>query len=271
MRKIIFILFGVLFFVSCQIKDDYELTLDEKLHQYDLWFVNKQESSGVIIPFFEKSFTVSFSRGMLYSNINLVGIGTRGNGIGQQSGFYSAADIFLGITYKGQGYSFEVEQISDNKIVLHDRYSDAKYVLEGYQRSRFDYNRVFMENLQYFLQEYEVWEKVGQQGGNPNPFDAETYLKFIPEGGDRYFFASRSPSNLVIPAINWDYRGQYFINNQELTLIFEGTQQRFLINIVNDATIELTHFNSGTKYQFVGFGNIVYTKNLSEIPITDNL
>lgn len=267
MKKIIFLIASVFMAASCSVSEDYQMTLDEKLHQYDLWFINKQESQGVLIPFFEKSFTVSFSRGILYANINLVGIGNRANGIGFSSGYYTADDIFLRIHYKDQSYSFEVQQVGNNRIVLHDQFSNAKYVLEGYQRNNFDYNRVFRENLRLFLQEYEAWEKIDQRGGNPNPFDGENYLRFIPEGGDRFFFASQSPKGLMLPSIYWNYKDNYSVENQILTLIFEGTAQRFQIHLIDDATLELTHLNSGTIYVFRGVGNIIFTKNLSEIPV----
>ena len=31
--------------------------------------------------------------------------------------------------------------------------------LNGYQRTTFDYDFVFYDNIHYFLQEYEAWEK----------------------------------------------------------------------------------------------------------------
>lgn len=262
MKKIIFFsLFIITLFTSCVRDDDfYEgLSLEQKLHQYDIWYVNKAESRGATIDFLEKSFTISFERGFLLANMNLVDIGNRGGGLGFRIGdYYTTRGIFLEIQYRNNFYLFEVEQIRSNKIVLHDQYSSASYVLEGYRASRFNYNQLFSDNLHLFLQEFEAWEQTGKRGGNANPFDQETYLRFVPERGNQYFDASRSPNGIAISAIRWDYRNTYSVNRNVLGLIFDGTLQEFRIHVVKDNLIELEHLNSGTIYTFQGIGNIIF-------------
>ena len=70
-------------------------------------------------------------------------------------------------------------QLSPNEIKLYDRYQNRTYYLMGYQRNAFDYDRVFYDNIHYFLQEYVAWEKVSTIGGTTNAFDYENYLKFM--------------------------------------------------------------------------------------------
>ena len=98
MRKIIFFsLFVITLLTSC-VRDDnfYEgLSLEQKLHQYDIWYINKVESRGATIDFLEKSFTISFERGFLLANMNLVDIGNRGGGLGFRIGDYTTRGIFL--------------------------------------------------------------------------------------------------------------------------------------------------------------------------------
>jgi hypothetical protein len=48
---------------------------------------------------------------------------------------------------------------------------NTTYYLIGYQRSNFDYDRLFYDNIHYFLQEYKAWEKV-----YTNKKELQTYL-----------------------------------------------------------------------------------------------
>lgn len=261
MKKIVFFsLFVITSFGSCTRDNDFyeNLSLDQKLHQYDIWYVNKAESRGAVIDFLEKSFTISFDRGFLLANMNLVDIGNRGGGLGFRIGDYTTRGIFLEIQYRNRFYLFEVEQIRSNKIVLHDQHSSASYVLEGYQTSQFNYDQLLLDNLHLFLQEFEAWEQIQKRGGNANPFDQETYLRFVPERGNQYFDASRSRNGIAISTIHWDYRSTYSVSRDILELLFDGTLQRFRIRVVKDNLIELEHLNSGTIYTFQGIGNIIF-------------
>ena len=51
----------------------------------------------------------------------------------------------------------------------------------SYLINNFDYDKLFYENIEYFLQEYKAWEKINTTGGTPNAFDTENYLQFTPE------------------------------------------------------------------------------------------
>jgi len=66
-----------------------------------------------------------------------------------------------------------------------DPYNDTSYFLDGYQRSSFNYDYVFYDNIHYFLQEYEAWEKIYTSNtGALNEFDNENYLQFLSGGND---------------------------------------------------------------------------------------
>lgn len=63
-------------------------------------------------------------------------------------------------------------QLSANEIRIDHLGLNVSYYLEGYQRTNFDYDMLFYENIEYFLQEYDAWERTGISiAGTPNVFD----------------------------------------------------------------------------------------------------
>jgi len=160
------------------------------IHDYEIWYIDIERTKGNgQIPFLEKAFTVSFRQGTFYANNNLVGMGSNGQGFGLDVGAYDAfgAEIIIDHDIDGK-YRLAVEQFADNGIRLFDPLSQTSYFLFGYQRNTFDYDRVFYDNIHYFLQEYETWEKTYTSNfGALNEFDYEQYLKFFYHGvGDNF-------------------------------------------------------------------------------------
>ena len=104
-----------------------------------------------------------FLNGNLYANNNLVGFGERGNGFGIAIGEYDTAGIVLDIFHDLDGHQrFEVYQESVSSIEFYNPANNTSYFLDGYQRNEFDYDAVFFENIDYFLQEYKTWENTLQ-------------------------------------------------------------------------------------------------------------
>jgi hypothetical protein len=143
--------------------------------------------------------------------------------------------------------------------------------LEGYNSSTFDFDQVFYDNIEYFLQEYEVWAKTFTSlEGDLNDFDYENYLAFTPENITT-FYSSQDEINTPINQLIWDFEGDYEVFNingsdsvKELRLYYSGGFiEEFEMSILDDATIELYHYSSGTTYEFAGIGYIPY-KNESE-------
>ena len=241
------------------------------LESYDLWYVEINETLGNgEVPFLQKAFTVSFRGGTLYANNNLVGFGTTGNGFGIDIGYYNAFDNVLEVSHDINGYwDLEVFRISNNKIEIYDRYSDTSYYLYGHHRSTFDYDLVFYDNIHYFLQEYEAWEKVATIDGSANEFDAENYLQFLAGGNNSEYHSSQDVQGTPINNLYWDYSGLYEISNfsdtsyvKALTLDYDYFgDEYFEVSIISDARIELYHPASGTAYEFVGRHFIQYLKN----------
>ena len=270
-----------LLFTSCYtevVVDDYAydnyqepITVNQLLNSYELWYVDINETIGYgETPFLQMAFTVSFRNGNLYANNNLVGIGSQGNGYGIQIGYYNAYDMILDIDHDIDGYdSFDVYQIDYNTIELYNPFNDTSYFLHGYQRSNFDYDYVFYDNIQYFLQEYEAWEKTYTSNfGALNEFDNENFLQFLSGGNDNNFRSSQDPEGTNPNNIYWDYSGLYGVNDvngnmylKTLTLDYDYFDNEFFeLSIVNDQRIELYHPNSGTVYEFTGRGYIQYLK-----------
>ncbi|WP_336127959.1 nicotinic acid mononucleotide adenyltransferase [Mesoflavibacter sp. CH_XMU1422-2] len=270
-----------LLFTSCYtevIVDDYAydnyqepITVNQLLNSYELWYVDINETIGYgETPFLQMAFTVSFRNGSLFANNNLVGIGSQGNGYGIQIGYYNAYDMILDIDHDIDGYdSFDVYQIDHNTIELYNPFNDTSYFLHGYQRSNFDYDYVFYDNIQYFLQEYEAWEKTYTSNfGALNEFDNENFLQFLSGGNDNNFRSSQDPEGTNPNNIYWDYSGLYGVNNvngnmylKTLTLDYDYFDNEFFeLSIVNDQRVELYHPNSGTVYEFTGRGYIQYLK-----------
>lgn len=245
------------------------ITLGELVTSYELWYVDIDRSSGNgYIPFMQKAFTVSFQNGTLYANNNLVGIGEQGYGFGIDVGFYDTYNFVIDITHDIDGfYSFKVNQLNHNEIELYYAPLNLSYILVGYQRNTFDYDALFYDNIHYFIQEYMAWEKTyASPYGDPNEFDYENFIQFLPGGGDGNFRSSQDPNGTNINNLYWDYTGIYNIDDvpgdrylKYLTLDYDYLgNEYFELSVINDHTIELFHVMSGTLYRFTGKGYIQY-------------
>ncbi len=257
------------------IHDNYNNTPTISLHQllssYELWYVDINQTIGYgETPFLQIAFTVSFRNGVMYANNNLVGFGNQGNGFGIPVADYDAYNMILDVYHDIDGYeTFDVYQIDNNTIELYNPFNDTSYFLHGYQRSTFDYDYVFYDNIHYFLQEYEAWEKTyTRQEGMLNEFDNENYLQFLAGGNDSEFRSSQDVNISNPNNIYWDYTGVYGVgdisNNmylKTLTLDYDYfDNEYFELSVLNDATIELYHPSSGTIYEFTGNGYIQFMR-----------
>lgn len=270
-----------LLFTSCYtevVVDDYAyndyqepMSVNQLLNSYDLWYVDINETIGYgESPFLQMAFTISFRNGNLFANNNLVGIGSQGNGYGIQIGYYNAYDMILDIDHDIDGYdSFDVYQLDYNTIELYNPFNDTSYILHGYQRANFDYDYVFYDNIQYFLQEYEAWEKTYTSNyGALNEFDNENFLQFLSGGNDNSFRSSQDPEGTNPNNLYWDYSGLYGVNDvsgnmylKTLTLDYDYFDNEFFeLSVINDQRVELYHPSSGTVYEFTGRGYIQYLK-----------
>lgn len=264
-------------FTSCYVEqtsyiDESSMSLNQLLNSYDLWYVDINETQGYgETPFLQIAFTVSFKNGLMYANNNLVGIGSQGNGYGVEIGSYDTYNMVLDINHIIDGYdSFDVYQIDGNTIELYNPFNDTSYFLHGYQRSNFDYDFVFYDNIHYFLQEYEAWEKTYTSNfGALNDFDNENYLQFLSGGNDDTFRSSQD-NNIYNPDnIYWDFTGSYDVGNisgnmyvKTLTLDYDFFDNEFFeLTVIDDSTVELFHSNSGTVYEFKGKGYIQYYRD----------
>lgn len=192
------------------------VSLNQMLNSYDFWYVDLNETLGYgEVTFMEIAVTLSFRNGVVYANNNLVGIGSTGNGLGIDVGYYETYDMVLDIYHDIDGYqSFDVYQVDSNTIELYNPFEDTSYFLNGYQRSEFDYDLVFYDNIHYFLQEYEAWEKTyTSQMGAINEFDDENYLQFLSGNSDSEFRSSQDYQINNPNTIYWDYTGVYGIGN----------------------------------------------------------
>ncbi|MDO9275473.1 MAG: hypothetical protein Q7T92_08000 [Lutibacter sp.] len=261
-------------FTSCivdnTIDEPYYASLEEVVTANDLWYIDYNNTTGTgDVPFLSKAFTISFINGKVFANNNLVGIGTVGNGYGIQIGFYDTFDGRLKINHALDGYyNFDVIQLSVNNIKLRDTYNDVTYNLVGYQKSTFDFDQVFYDNIEYFLQEYQAWEKTYTSvAGATNDFDNENFLQFTPENLTT-FYSSQDNVGTTIANIYWDYVGGYTVANVQgydnlkiLTLDYDSLgNEKFELTVINDAKISLYHIASGTTYEFSGRGYIQYLK-----------
>lgn len=253
------------------IDDNYDYaSLEDVVTAYDLWYIDYHQTSGISqIPFMDIAFTLSFQNGRVYANNNIVGIGSNGNGYGIQVGYYDTYKGFLEIDHNIDGYvDFDVVQLSSNRIKLIDNYNNVAYYLEGYYKNEFDYDQVFYENIEYFLQEYEAWAKTfTSDEGEINEFDNENYLAFTPENNTT-FYSSQDEVGTNIANLIWDYDGEYVVYDVEgyddlkiLTLYYEGdAEEEFELSVINDGRISLYHYTSGTTYEFDGLGYIQLMK-----------
>ncbi|WP_299244598.1 nicotinic acid mononucleotide adenyltransferase [uncultured Aquimarina sp.] len=245
------------------------ITLNELLNTYEIWYVDIERTQGNgEIPFLQKAFTVSFKNGTFYANNNLVGIGSNGNGFGLDVGFYNTFGMEVDISHDIDGtYSLDVIQYGNNEIRLYDGVTDTSYYLIGYQRNTFDYDRVFYDNIHYFLHEYVTWEKVyTSEFGALNEFDNENYLQFLYYGSGDNFKSSEDVNVSNINDVYYDYTGYYGVedvaNNfymKNLTLDYDYLgNEYFELTVINDSKIELLHPASGTIYEFVGRGYLQF-------------
>ena len=267
---------ATLLFTSCHvdvIDDDYHevpsVSLNQLLNSYDLWYIDINETIGYgQTPFLQKAFTVSFLNGNVYANNNLVGFGSQGNGLGISVGYYETYDMILDVHHTVDGFStFDVYQIDNNTIELYNPNNDTSYFLDGYQRSNFDYDFIFYDNIHYFMQEYEAWEKTyTSMVGALNEFDNENFLQFLAGGNDSTFRSSQDEIGTNVNNLYWDFLGDYGIGDisgnmylKTLTLDYDYFDNEiFELSVINDALIELYHPSSGTYYEFEGRGYIQY-------------
>ncbi|GAL60757.1 hypothetical protein [Algibacter lectus] len=266
-------------FTSCYtevIVDDYieepTISVNQLLNSYELWYVDINATKGFgETPFLQKAFTISFKNGVMYANNNIVGLGDTGNGYGIDVATYNAYDLILDVNHDVDGFeTFDVYRVDNNTIELYNPNNDTSYFLDGYQRNTFDYDFVFYDNIHYFLQEYDAWEKVYTSNyGALNDFDNENYLQFLAGGNDSEFKSSKDNTGKNVNNLFWDYTGLYAVgdfNNdmylKSLTLDYDYfSNEQFELSVINDGKIELYHAASGTKYEFVGRGYIQYLKS----------
>ena len=263
-------------FTSCIVENeivDNGVSLNELVSSYDLWYVDVHRTTGNgDIPFLQKAFTISLLNGTMYANNNIVDIGKTGNGFGIIVGNYRGIDDVLEINHTLDGaYDFRVVQLSGNEIRLDDLHSNLSYYLVGYQRNQFDYDKLFYDNIEYFLQEFIAWERIDGSGGTPNPFDNEHFLQFTPENTTT-FYSSHDPFGTNIDNIKWGFAGGYKVHNVQgvsnlkyLTLNYDnGDTEEFDLTVIDDETVKLYHVSSQTTYVFRGRGFIQYLKGTSK-------
>jgi hypothetical protein len=249
---------------------EYQPTLEEVVSEYDLWYVDYHRTFGNgDIPYVSRAFTLSFINGVLYANNNIVDIGRTGNGLGIAVGTYNTFNGLLETNHDIDGANdFEVAILSNNEIRLYNRRQNVNYYLIGYSTNNFDYDKLFYENIEYFLQEYIAWGKSTTSGGTPNAFDDENYLAFTPENLTT-FYSSKDYFGTQIEHINWSYTGGYEVFDvtgyedlKVLTLNYDvGEIEKFELSVINDSNIRLYHIKSNTTYDFSGKGFVQYLKS----------
>jgi hypothetical protein len=262
--------------VSCYtdviIEDDFieesVFNTDQVLQSFDLWYIdiNATQGNGEV-PFLQRAFTVSFNRGLLFANNNIVGIGKTGDGFGIDVGTYGTLRGIVDIDHDIDGrWALEVFAINRNTIELYDARSDTSYFLKGYQTNTFDYDMVFYDNINYFIQEYDAWEKIyTSEAGALNDFDDENYVQFLSD----YFRSSLDVPGTSVANLQWDFEGNYEVYDVQgdnslkaLTLDYDFfSDDYFELYVINDSTIELYHPDSGTTYEFRGRGYQEYLKS----------
>ena len=219
------------------------------------------------MPFLQRAFTISFDRGVVYANNNIVGLGKTGGGYGIDVGTYATLRGIVDIDHDIDGlWALEVYAANGNTIELYDASSDTSYFLKGFQTNNFDYDMVFYDNINYFMQEYDAWEKIyTSETGALNDFDNENYLQFLPN----FFLSSLDVPNMGISNIQWDFEGDYQVYDvlgdttlKTLTLDYDFFEDDYFeLYVINDSTIELYHPDSGTTYEFKGRGYQQYLKS----------
>ncbi|WP_420401219.1 nicotinic acid mononucleotide adenyltransferase [Flagellimonas sp.] len=242
------------------------------LESYDLWYVdiNATKGSGEV-PFLQRAFTISFDYGTIRANNNLVGIGKTGNGLGIDVGDYGTLFGAVEIDHDVDGvWVLDVFAVNNNTLELYDSRSDTSYIIRGYQRNSFDYDQIFYDNLHYFLQEYEAWEKTyTSEVGAINEFDDENFLQFLSGTDGDFFRSSVDGSGTAVANLHWDFEGDYEIFDvandptlKTLTLDYDFLgNDYFELYVIDDSTIELYHVDSETVYEFQGRGYIEFLKS----------
>lgn len=274
-KLLLVIIFSGAIFSSCSIVvddifDD-SISLDELMSSYDVWYVDIHNTSGTAeIPFVTRAFTLSFFNGNMYANNNIADIGFTGNGLGIIVGNYNTFGGILETNHDIDGrHDFEVIQLSANEIRIDDTFLNVSYYLVGYQSNDFDYDMLFYENIEYFLQEYDAWERTGiSTTGTPNAFDDEHYLQFTSENNTT-FYSSHDDFGINIDRIQWDFTGGYEVFDVQgyedlkiLTLNYDGGDiEEFELSVINDQKVQLLHLSSNTTYDFTGRGFIQFLKN----------
>ena len=267
-------LLSSLLFTSCVVTndtylDDTSVSLEQLVSDYDLWYIDYNRTNGTgDVPFVSKAFTLSFLNGRLYANNNIADIGITGNGLGILVGNYNTRNGVLETNHELDGFNdFDVHQLSSNEIRIYNPRENVNYYLIGYQRNNFDYDKLFYDNIEYFLQEYIAWEKTEVTGGTPNAFDDENYLAFTPDNITT-FYSSHDALGTNIDSIVWDFEGGYQIYDVDgyddlkvLTLNYDdGDIEEFELSVINDGKVSLYHIDSDTTYGFSGRGFIQYLK-----------
>ena len=277
-KKLLLGLLGIAFtasscYTEILVEDDFivesSFNTDRVLQSYDLWYVDINATRGNgEVPFLQRAFTLSFDNGLVLANNNVVGIGDTGAGLGVTIGAYATLPGVVEINHDYDGlWVLEVLAVNDRTIELFDSNSGTSYFLNGYQRNNFDYDRVFYENIDYLLQEYDVWEKTyTSELGALNEFDDENYLQFV-SGNNGFFRSSVDKVGIPLQNIQWDYEGDYEIFDtsdetlKTLTLDYDFLgNDYFELYVINDSTIELFHVASETVYEFTGRGFIQFSK-----------
>ncbi len=262
---------STILFSSCVVHEDpYDnsISLEQLVTSYDLWYIDYNRTMGSVdVPFLSKAFTISFKNGKLLANNNMVGLGGVGNGYGDQIGYYETINGVLEVDHNEDGFiDLEVTQLAGDEIKIRDSYTNTSYYLIGYQKSNFDYDFVFYDNIEYFLQEYVAWAKTNtSQQGTVNEFDNENFLQFTPEQTTT-FRSSQDGFGTDIDYIVWDYVGGYEVFDVEgyenlkiLTLDYDSSDnEEFELTVITDSEIDLYHVASGTTYTFIGNRNIIY-------------
>ena len=244
----------------------------QALQSHELWYVDINATLGNgEVPFLQRAFTLTFDRGILYANNNIAGIGKTGNGFGIDVGNFSTFPGTVEIRHDVDGlWLLDVYVVNSSTLELYDSRSDTSYYLKGFQRHNFDYDLVFYDNINYFLQEYDVWEKVyTSQQGAVNEFDKENFLQFLSGTQGNFFRSSVDKNGTPRNSLVWDFEGDYRVydvQNDEtlktLTLDYDFMgNDYFELYVINDSTIELYHPDSGTVYEFKGRGYIQYLKS----------
>lgn len=283
--KLLFVtLFTTVLFSSCEdrfVAIDNSISLGELLSSYELWYVDINRTTGTgEVPFVTRAFTLSFFNGNMFANNNIAGIGFTGNGFGIQVGNYDTFGETLETFHDIDGLNnFFVTQLSANEIRIYDSFSNVSYLLVGFQRANFDYDLLFYDNIEYFLQEYDAWEKRSAIGGEPNIFDDENYLQFTPENNTT-FYSSLDDLGMNLGDILWDFVGSYqvfdvqgFDDLKILTLNYDGGDiEEFELSVIDDQNIQLFHLSSGRTYEFTGRGFIQFLRNSEKAtaPVRNN-